>query len=56
MFQRHLTASIIRVIMEAVSTSETMVNFYRLHGATSQKTDILILTSVLQVFSKTFFL
>jgi hypothetical protein len=32
--------------MVAVSTSETSVNFYRLHGATSQKTVIFILIAV----------
>jgi hypothetical protein len=32
--------------MEAANTSETSVNFYRLHGATSQKTVIFILAAV----------
>jgi hypothetical protein len=32
--------------MEAASTSETSVNFYRLHGATIQKTAIFILAAV----------
>jgi hypothetical protein len=40
-----LTASIIRAItlmIEAVSTSETFVNYSKLHGATSQKTVIFV--------------
>jgi hypothetical protein len=41
------TASVIRamiaLIMEAVSTSETSVNFYQSHGATSLKTFTYIL-------------
>jgi hypothetical protein len=28
-------------MMEALGTSETLVNFTRLHGATSHKTDII---------------
>jgi hypothetical protein len=36
-----LTASIIRAIMEAVSTSETSVSFYLTTCATSKKTVIL---------------
>jgi hypothetical protein len=35
----------ITLMMEAASTSETSVNFTRLHGATSQKT-IFVLTAV----------
>jgi uncharacterized lipoprotein YmbA len=35
-----LTASIIRVMMKAASTSEMSVNFTRLHGTTFQKTVI----------------
>jgi hypothetical protein len=35
-----LAASIIMAIIEAKSTSETSVNFYRLHGAATQKTAI----------------
>jgi hypothetical protein len=31
------------LMMEAISTSETSVNFYEIHGATSQKTAIFIL-------------
>jgi hypothetical protein len=31
-------------MMEALMTSETLVNVYRLHGATTQKTAIFILT------------
>jgi hypothetical protein len=34
------------LMMEAVSTSETSVNFYQIHGATSQKTIIFILAAV----------
>jgi hypothetical protein len=33
-------------MMEAVSTSETSVNFYQIHGATSQKTVLFILAAV----------
>jgi hypothetical protein len=36
-----LAASIIRaMMMEAASTSETSINFYQTHGATTQKTAI----------------
>jgi hypothetical protein len=41
-----LAASIIRAMMEAASTSETLVNFYQIHGATTQKTAIFVLTAV----------
>jgi hypothetical protein len=34
------------LMMEAARTSETLVNFYRLHGATTQKTAIFVLTVV----------
>jgi hypothetical protein len=40
-----LTASIIRAMMEAASTSEAWKTI-RLHGATSQKTVIFILAAV----------
>jgi hypothetical protein len=33
------------MMIEIASTSETPVNFYRLHGATSQKTVIFILAA-----------
>jgi hypothetical protein len=33
-------------MMEAASTSETPVNFYQPHGATSQKTVVFILAAV----------
>jgi uncharacterized ion transporter superfamily protein YfcC len=33
----------IALMMEAARTSETLVNFTRLHGATTQKTAIFIL-------------
>jgi hypothetical protein len=33
---------IIALVMETVRTSETSVNFYRGHGATTQKTAIFI--------------
>jgi hypothetical protein len=33
-------------MMEAARTSETLVNFTRLHGATTQKTAIFLLTAV----------
>jgi hypothetical protein len=36
----------IALMMEAVSTSETSVNFYRLHGTTSQKKVIFILATM----------
>jgi hypothetical protein len=39
-----LTASIIALMIQPVSTTETSVNFYHTHGATSQKTVILKLT------------
>jgi hypothetical protein len=42
-------ASIIRTIallIEAASTSELSVKFYRLHGAATQKTAIFILEAV----------
>jgi hypothetical protein len=35
-----------RLMMEAASTSETSVNFTRLHGVTTQKTAIFILAAV----------
>jgi hypothetical protein len=42
-----LSASVVIVLMmEAASTSETSVNFTRLHGATIQKTTIFILAAV----------
>jgi hypothetical protein len=34
---------VIALMIETVSTSETSVSFYRLHGETSQKTAIFIL-------------
>jgi hypothetical protein len=34
------------LIMEAASTSETTINFTRLHGATTQKTVIFIFAAV----------
>jgi ribosomal protein L18E len=34
------------LMMEAVTTSETSVNVYRLHGATTQNKVILILAAV----------
>jgi hypothetical protein len=34
------------LMVEAASTSETSVNFYQLHGTTSQKTVIFILAAV----------
>jgi hypothetical protein len=34
------------LIMEAASTSEATVNFYRLHGETTQKTAIFMLATV----------
>jgi hypothetical protein len=37
---------VIAVVMEAVSACETSVNFYRLHGTTTQKTIIFILVTV----------
>jgi hypothetical protein len=49
-FSEVLTVSIIRALialmMEAVSTSETLVNFYKLSGAISQKTVVFILAAV----------
>jgi hypothetical protein len=33
-------------MMEAARTPETLINFYRLHSATTQKTDIFVLTAV----------
>jgi hypothetical protein len=33
-------------MMEAARTSETLVNFYRLHGTTTQKTAIFVLAAV----------
>jgi hypothetical protein len=51
-----LTAFIIRaitLIMEAVSTSETLVSiYYRLQGATSQKTDIIKLVINIKIRSE----
>jgi N-acetylmuramic acid 6-phosphate (MurNAc-6-P) etherase len=45
-----VAASVIRdliaLMMEAVRTSETLVTSTRLHGATTQKTAIFILTAV----------
>jgi hypothetical protein len=42
-----LTGSVIRAMMtDALSTSKTSVNFYRLNGGTSQKTAIFILDAV----------
>jgi hypothetical protein len=41
-----LAASIIALIMVAASTSETPVNFYQIHGTTTQKTAIFILAAV----------
>jgi hypothetical protein len=38
--------AMITLMMEAVSTSETSVSIYRVHGATSQKTDIFIIVAV----------
>jgi hypothetical protein len=38
--------AIIALMMEAVSTSETSVSFYRLHGVTTQKTAIFIFAAV----------
>jgi hypothetical protein len=34
------------MMMEAVRTSETSVNFYEVHDAISQKTDIFMLAAV----------
>jgi hypothetical protein len=33
-------------MMEAVSTTETLVNYYHIHAATTQKTAIFVLTAV----------
>jgi hypothetical protein len=40
-----LAACIIRK-MEAASTSETSANFYQIHGTTTHKTAIFVLTAV----------
>jgi hypothetical protein len=37
-----IRAMIIALMMEAASTSETSVNVYQTHGATTQKTTIFI--------------
>jgi hypothetical protein len=34
------------LMMEAARTSETLVNFYQIHGATTQKTAIFVLIAV----------
>jgi hypothetical protein len=45
--RRWLSSSgLIALMMEAASTSETSVNFYQLHGATTQKTAIFIFAAV----------
>jgi hypothetical protein len=44
-----LTASLIALMMEAVSMSETSVGFTGLQGATSQKT-VIILSSTILLF------
>jgi hypothetical protein len=41
-----VAASIIPLLMETASASETSVNFYQLHAATTQKTAIFILAAV----------
>jgi hypothetical protein len=38
---------LITLTMEAARTTETTVNFYRLHGATTQKTAIFVLAAVI---------
>jgi hypothetical protein len=42
----HVRGLLIALIMEAARTSETLVNLYQTHGATTQKATIFVLTAV----------